>query len=226
MNTIAKDLEGVETYQDDVIVHAADKATHDVRLLSLLKRFSEFNVAIHPDKYTFGVPSFSCLGYIVDGSGFKPDTNRLSPLVNAPSPTNLQELRSVLGALQYYSRFIPNFAKHASCLFDVLSANQFCWSSNHEKTLRVLLGYLQSSAVLKPFSAKHHSTIITDASPTGIGAILEQCGRPVNVDILRLNEKHLLYIGLSNGSISTFLDQTSPLLLITRLESSCIIQQN
>ncbi|GAA51850.1 hypothetical protein CLF_106904 [Clonorchis sinensis] len=92
MNTIAKDLEGVETYQDDVIVHAADKATHDMRLLSLLKRFSEFNVAIHPDKCTFGVPSFSCLGYIVDGSGFKPDTNRLSPLVNAPSPTNLQEL--------------------------------------------------------------------------------------------------------------------------------------
>ncbi|KER23612.1 hypothetical protein T265_08549 [Opisthorchis viverrini] len=138
MNIIAKDLEGVETYQYDVIVHAADKATHDMRLLSLLKRFSEFNVAIHPDKRTFGVRSFSCLGYIVDGSGFKPDTRRLSPLVNAPSPTSLQELRSVLGALQYYSRFIPNFAKHASFLFDVISSYQFSWSSNHEKTLRAV----------------------------------------------------------------------------------------
>ncbi|GAA53885.1 hypothetical protein CLF_111525 [Clonorchis sinensis] len=72
MNTVAKDLEGGETYQDDVKVHAADKATHDMRLLSLLKRFSEFDVAIHPDKCTFGVPSFSCLVYIVDGGGYKP----------------------------------------------------------------------------------------------------------------------------------------------------------
>ncbi|GAA57509.1 hypothetical protein CLF_112823 [Clonorchis sinensis] len=48
MNTITKDLDGVEMYQDDVIVHAANKATHDMRLLSLLNRFSEFNVAIHP----------------------------------------------------------------------------------------------------------------------------------------------------------------------------------
>ncbi|GAA47290.1 transposon Ty3-I gap-Pol polyprotein [Clonorchis sinensis] len=95
-------------------------------------------------------------------------------LANAPSPTNLQELRSVLEELLRYSHFIPNFAKHASCLFDVIPANQFSWSSNCEKTLRALLGHLQISAVLKPFSIKHHSTIITDASHTGIRAILEQ----------------------------------------------------
>ncbi|GAA53364.1 hypothetical protein CLF_110083 [Clonorchis sinensis] len=72
------DLEGVKTYQDDAIVYAADKAAHDMHLLSLLNRFSEFNVAIHSDKCTFGVSSFLCLGYVVDGSGFKPGTDHLS----------------------------------------------------------------------------------------------------------------------------------------------------
>ncbi|GAA54074.1 hypothetical protein CLF_112096 [Clonorchis sinensis] len=47
------------------------------------------------------------------------------------------------GALQYYSRFIPNFAKHASCLFEVISANQFSWFSKHKKKLRALPGHLQ-----------------------------------------------------------------------------------
>ncbi|GAA47996.1 retrovirus-related Pol polyprotein from transposon 17.6 [Clonorchis sinensis] len=162
-------------------------------LLSLAKRFSEFSVVIHSDKCTFNVSSFSCLGYILDVSGFKPDKNRLTPLVNAPSPTSLQEPRSILGELQYYSRFIPNFAKHASCLFDVISTNQFSWSSNHEKTLRALLGYLQSSAVLKPFSTSHHSTIIADASPTGLGAILEQCGRPMTCISRRLSKAEHVY---------------------------------
>ncbi|GAA50669.1 retrovirus-related Pol polyprotein from transposon 17.6 [Clonorchis sinensis] len=144
------------------------------------------------------------LGYIVDGSGFKPDKNRLSPLVNAPSPTNLQELRSLLAALQYYSRFIPNFAKHASCLFGVIVANQFSWSSNHEKMLRALLGYLQTSAVLKPFSTKHHSTAITDASSTGIGASFEQCGRPVICISRRLSKAERGYSKIQQGPITVY----------------------
>ncbi|GAA50410.1 hypothetical protein CLF_104510 [Clonorchis sinensis] len=80
MNTIKKDLEGVETYQDDVIVHAADQSTHAMCLLSLPNRFSEFIVASPPYKCTFDVLTFTCLGYIVDGSGCKPDKNRLLPL--------------------------------------------------------------------------------------------------------------------------------------------------
>lgn len=204
MNTITKGLDGIETYQDDIIVHAADKATHDSRLLSLLKRFFEFNVAINPGKCNFSVSSFSCLGYIVDSSGFKPDANRLAPLVNAPSPTNLQELRSILGALQYYSRFIPNFAHYASCLFDVVSANQFSWSPNHEATLRSLLSHLQTSAVLKPFSTKDHSTVITDASPTGIGAILEQCGRPVICISRRLSKTERGYSQTQREALAVY----------------------
>ncbi|GAA50003.1 uncharacterized mitochondrial protein AtMg00860 [Clonorchis sinensis] len=154
-------------------MQTADEAIHDMRLLSLRQRFYEFSVATHPKKCTFTVPSLLCLGYFVDGSGFKPDTNRLFPLVNVPSPTYLQELRSVLGT----RRFVHNVAKHASCLFDVVSVNRFSWSSNHEKMLRALLGHLHTSAVLKLFFAKDHSPIITDASFTRIGAILELCGR-------------------------------------------------
>ncbi|GAA57729.1 retrovirus-related Pol polyprotein from transposon 17.6 [Clonorchis sinensis] len=207
MNTITKDLECVETYRDDVIVYAAGKATRDMRLLSLRNRSSEFNGAIHTDECTFGVPSFSRLGYIVDGSGFRPDKNRLSPLVNAPSPTNLQELRSILGALQYQSRFIPNFARHSGCLFDVISANQFSWSSNHELTLRALLGCLQTSAVLRPFSTEHHSTVITGVSHTGIRAILEQCGRPVSCISRRLSKAER---GYSQTQCGIFSRRTGP----------------
>ncbi|KER24566.1 hypothetical protein T265_07798 [Opisthorchis viverrini] len=204
INSITDGLEGVVTYQDDVIVHAVDKVTHDSRLLALFKRFHDLNVAVNSSKCAFSVYKLSCLGYTVDGNGFSPDNERLSPLVNAPSPSNLSELRSILGALQYYSRFIPNFSQKAYCLFELLSLKTFSWISEHEKTLRSLLNYLKSDAILKPFSAKDHSTVITDASPTGLGVILEQNGRPVICASRRLTQAEQGYSQTQREALAVY----------------------
>ncbi|KAA3672993.1 uncharacterized protein DEA37_0004400 [Paragonimus westermani] len=59
------------------------------------------------------------------------------------------------------------------------SINNFALSTNHEKTFHTLLRHPQTTAVSKPFSTKDHSTLITDASPAGIGAVLGQCRKPV-----------------------------------------------
>ncbi|KAA3671015.1 uncharacterized protein DEA37_0002930, partial [Paragonimus westermani] len=100
-------------------------------------------------------------------------------LVNAPSSTNLHELRSVLGALQYYSCFSPNFAQRATSFFVMSPISNFPWSAKDEKTFRTLLRHLQTTAVLFPFSVKDQPSVITDAPSTRTGAVLEQCGIPV-----------------------------------------------
>ncbi|VDP31097.1 unnamed protein product [Schistosoma mattheei] len=53
------------------------------------------------------------------------DMKRLASLTNEPSPKNLTELCSLVGALQYYSRFIPNFSCRANCLLNILASNSF-----------------------------------------------------------------------------------------------------
>ncbi|VDP70986.1 unnamed protein product [Schistosoma curassoni] len=115
----------------------------------------------------------------VDGNGFGPDMKLLAPLTNALSLKNLTELRSLVGALQYYSRFTPNFSCRSNCLFNILTSNSFKWSEEQESSLRSLLKFLQSDAVLRTYSPNVHSVLITDTSPVGIGAVLEQEGRPV-----------------------------------------------
>ena len=179
MNDIVSNIDGVEVYQDDIVVHAPTKELHDERLLQLFRNFVATNVAVNPKKCLFSVSNFECLGYLVDANGYKPDPNRLLPLTSAESPKNLTELRSLVGALQYYSRFIPNFSVIASPLFSLVSANQFDWTDLHEKRLREILTFLRSNAILRPFSPSLKSVLITDASPEGIGAILEQNGYPV-----------------------------------------------
>ena len=214
MNDLTRGIPGVEVYQDDVIVHASSKSVHDSQLLQLFRKFCEHNVAVNPKKCSFSVSNFEC--YVVDGTGYKPDPNRLKPLAKACSPTNIHELRSLVGALQYYSRFIPNFSSRASPLFLLLSSDNFVWSGVHERCLRDILSFLQSEAVLRPFSPRNSSVLITDASPEGIGAVLEQNGHPVVCVSRRLTPaeqamhkpivKLWRYIGPSSVSINTYLD--------------------
>ncbi|CAH8639600.1 unnamed protein product [Dicrocoelium dendriticum] len=136
MNSIVKDLKGVEVYQDDVFVHAVNKPTHDYRVLALLTRFKDADVNINPKKCLIGVHEISRLGYQVTSEGFKPDLDRIKPLVDVKSPTNVHELRSLMGALQYYSKFIPGFASIADPLFTLLNDESFVWLDRHEHVLR------------------------------------------------------------------------------------------
>ncbi|MBM6549294.1 reverse transcriptase domain-containing protein [Streptococcus dysgalactiae] len=174
MNSLVKDLDGIEVYQDDIIIHAPDKKIHDDRLMAVLGRFKKANVKINPQKCAIGVREFQCLGYHVSADGFRPDMNRLKPLVDAASPKTIRELRSVMGTLQYYNRFIPNFSSVADLLFVPMNWNEFEWTDKHERVLRSLLSTLATDTVLRPFSPVHRPIVYTDASPMGIGAVLEQ----------------------------------------------------
>ncbi|VDO64925.1 unnamed protein product [Schistosoma margrebowiei] len=135
INKVVSDLEGVEVYQDDLIIHGSDKVVHDQRLIALLRRLTDKNITVNPDKCSFCLSSFECLRYLVDNNGFRPDMKRLAPLTSAPSLKNLTELRSLVGALEYYSRFIPNFSCRANCLFNILTSNSFKWSEEQESCL-------------------------------------------------------------------------------------------
>lgn len=90
---------------------------HDQRLIALLRRLLEKNMTVNRSRCSFCVSSFECLGYLVDGIRFTIDIQRLSSLTNAPSQKKLTELRPLVGALQYYFRFIPNFSYPANCVF-------------------------------------------------------------------------------------------------------------
>jgi hypothetical protein len=179
IDSVIAGLEGVESYQDDLIIHGPEKSSHDLRLLRLLERLRDFNVTLNSSKCQLFVDRINCLGLLLDKDGIKPDPDRLSPLINAPSPRNFKELKSTLGAIQYYSKFIPNFARRADPLFVLMSEGSFEWSSNHEVCLRSLYNHLKSNIILTPFSPNLPSTLITDASNIGIGAVLEQQGKPV-----------------------------------------------
>ena len=59
------------------------------------------------DKCSFRTAEVSYFGYKIDSAGLHPSSNKVSAIVDAPAPTNIKQLESYLGVINFYRRFIP-----------------------------------------------------------------------------------------------------------------------
>jgi hypothetical protein len=132
------------------------------------------NVKINSSKSIFGVSKIKYLGYYIDGRGISPDVDRIQVLKKAEKPKTCAQLRSFLGFMQYYSKFVPNFSKIAQPLFDVLTEEHWTWSKEADVAYTSLIESVINGRVLKSFEIGIYSELIVDASEGAIGAVLEQ----------------------------------------------------
>ena len=89
------------------------------------------------------------LGHRIDAQGLHPTSDKLLAIKDAPSPRNVTELRSFLGLLNYYGKFIPNLATLIHPLHHLLQKEvPFTWSEVHEESFLAAKQALLSTKVL------------------------------------------------------------------------------
>ncbi|VDP40334.1 unnamed protein product [Echinostoma caproni] len=120
-----------------------------------------------------------------------------------------------MGCLQYYSRFILNFATKAQPLFAAQLTAEWKWTTECEQILRETIRMITDRPVLASFSPTKHLTLITDASDVGIGAVLEQNGCPI-VCISRLLNK------AERGYPQTQKEALAAYWAVRRLHNTCL----
>ena len=62
------------------------------------------------EKCSFLLPSVEYLGHVISAEGLKTSESKVKAVTNAPTPTSVSELRSFLGLVNYYSKFLPDLA--------------------------------------------------------------------------------------------------------------------
>lgn len=103
-------------YLDDIIVFSKDFESHCQRLEIVFNQLRQHGLKLKPSKCFLLKPEIKFLGHLISSQGIRVDGEKTQALETWPAPTNVKELRQVLGFMSYYRRFIPGFAQLAQPL--------------------------------------------------------------------------------------------------------------
>ena len=102
-----------------------------------------------------------------------PQRTSSKSIVQAPAPKNVQELRSVLGLINYYGKFIPNAATILHLLNDLLRKEaKWKWSKECQKSFDLAKEKLTSAKVLTHYTPTLPIQLAGDTSAYGLGAVI------------------------------------------------------
>ena len=162
-------------YIDDILVYSSTISEHLSRLETVLSRLENANLKLKPKKCHFFQSKVTFLGHVVSSDGISTDPAKVEKVLNCDAPTNVHELRSLVGFLSYYRRFIPQFTELAKPLIAMTEKDKrFSWGPDQEKSFTKLKQALCSAPVLAYPQADSPFMLDTDASDVGIGAVLSQ----------------------------------------------------
>uniref|UniRef100_A0A5S6QLW0 RNA-directed DNA polymerase n=1 Tax=Trichuris muris TaxID=70415 RepID=A0A5S6QLW0_TRIMR len=173
MEQILAGLGGVAVYIDDIIVSNSSYGEHLDRLRAVFLRLRQSGIRVHRDKCKFLQRSVNYLGHRIDANGIHPTEERIRAIKEMPEPTNVRELRSFLGAVNYYARFIPHLQSRCASLYELTKANvPWTWNQRCSKLYKELKNCLMSSDTLVHYDSDLPLVLSTDACERGLGAVL------------------------------------------------------
>ncbi|POM76068.1 LOW QUALITY PROTEIN: Reverse transcriptase [Phytophthora palmivora] len=114
---------GRRSYIDDILVTGRSWDELCKKVEKRLDACDEWNLSISVTKSFWGRQKVDYLGHRVSAEGLETHPKDLSALQELPFPTNLRSMQSFLGSLNYYSRFIEDFAIYASVLYELREAD-------------------------------------------------------------------------------------------------------
>ncbi|XP_044166137.1 uncharacterized protein K02A2.6-like [Acropora millepora] len=173
MDTILKGIDGVVCYIDDILITGRNDQEHRNRLEAVLSRLERYGVQLKWSKCSFLQKKVQFLGHVIDAEGVHPSPEKVQAIVEAPSPSTVTELRSFLGMLQYYGKFLPNLSTLLHPLNNLLREGvSWSWQPECQEAFESAKELLQSAKVLAHYDVNLPIKLACDASSYGIGAVL------------------------------------------------------
>ncbi|CAB1107752.1 unnamed protein product [Ectocarpus sp. CCAP 1310/34] len=140
INRVVHGLERVLAYLDDVICFDEEPLGHVLNLIEFFKRLRQYNLKLSPGKARVGATHANFLGHTISPGGVSPDGVKVRALTHMPPPTNVKQLRSLLGGLSYYRKFLKNLATKVRPLNSLLKQGvPFKYTPGMVKVVKTLL---------------------------------------------------------------------------------------
>lgn len=185
-------------YLDDIIIFSTSLQEHIERLRSIFDRLRKSNLKLQLDKSEFLQTSVQYLGHVITPNGVKPNPEKISAIKNFPIPKTQRDIKSFLGLLGYYRRFIPNFAKITKPMTKCLKKNaKIIHDNDFLECFKTCKNILTNDPILQYPDFSKPFILTTDASNFALGAVLSQGtvpnDKPIAYASRTLNETETRY---------------------------------
>ena len=190
----------VVVFIDDILVYSKDAQKHEQHLRIVMETLKEKKLYTKLSKCAFWLKKVSFLVHIVSAEGIRVDPIKIEAIVNWKPPRNVTKVRSFLGLVGYYRRFVKGFSIIASPLTKLLRKGvKFEWTYKCQNSFEQLKEMLVEAPVLtQPTSGKEY-TLYSDASGIGLGCVLMQDGKVVAYASRQLNHMSKIIPLMTSG---------------------------
>uniref|UniRef100_A0A183BPS4 RNA-directed DNA polymerase n=1 Tax=Globodera pallida TaxID=36090 RepID=A0A183BPS4_GLOPA len=173
MDQMTAGLPGVFAYLDDIIIASANLAEHMSILFKLFSKIQDYGFRIQLEKCHFLRTDLKFLGHVVSAQGIRPDPDRSVAIREMPPPHDVSTLRSFLGAINYYGRFIKQMSELRAPLDSLLKKDSpWAWGKEQQSAFDKAKQILLSDLLLTHYDPTKPIVVAADASQHGIGATL------------------------------------------------------
>jgi hypothetical protein len=162
-------------FVDDIRIYNSSYEDHLHHLKAVFAILHKNNLFLKQSKCSFAQQQLEYLGHIISAQGVATDPVKIKVVQEWPVPRNVKELRGFLGLSGYYRRFIRNYGVISRPLTNLLKKNTpFMWNPSTQHSFEALKLALVSAPVLALPDFNKKFVVETDASGTGICAVLMQ----------------------------------------------------
>jgi hypothetical protein len=170
----------VMVFIEDILIYSKNDSDHEEHLRMVLQKLRDKQLYAKFSKCEFWLDEVPFLGHIISKGGTSVDLAKVKEIVGWKIPKTVTEVRSFLGLMGYYLRFIEGFSKIAKPMTSLLEkGNEFDWTWECQESFNQLRFKLMSSLVFIMPDLQKGFDINCDACHKGLGCVLMQEGHVI-----------------------------------------------
>lgn len=159
-------------YLDDILFAWKNDQDHLANLEAVLSHMESAGVRLKRFKCAFMLHSQDYLGHRISAAGLQLMSEKIRAIKDAPLPSDVSQLKSFLGLISYYGKFLSNLLSGLSLLYRLLQQEvRSSWGTAEQQAFEKAKESLTSECLLMHYDPNLPLVLASDASPCGIRAI-------------------------------------------------------
>ena len=152
MENVLRGIPNVLVRIDDILVTGKNDWDHFIGLIKVSIALEDSGFTVNLVKCAFFQDKITFCGYTISREGILPMEGNVKAVLEAPELTNVSEVKSFLGMLNYYQNYMPSLSSVAEPIHRLLrKGTEWCWGAEQKRAFEKAKKLLSEAPLLVHF---------------------------------------------------------------------------